>query len=227
MLSSGVAHRLPGALERCLAAIAVLAVTPGCDSGGAREARQAPAAPPVTVIVTEVTQRDVAVTGDFVARTEAVPTVEIRARVAGVLEDVLFREGSEVKTGQVLFVIQQDEYKARLQSARAQPAKAQADLTRARDASIVDRARAQLEQARADLGRAQQDVARYRPLVQEQAIPQQDLDTALAREQVTVAAVEAAEAALKDTLLTQRTVIQLGEAAVESVSGGEGGVDVR
>src|SRR5439155_1296969 len=108
----------------------------------------------------------------FVARTEAVPTVALRARVAGVLEQVRFREGSEVKKGQVLFVIQQEEYRAALQFARAQLAKAQADLPRAHDVSIVDRARAQLDQAKADLGKARQDVARYRPLAQEQAIPQ-------------------------------------------------------
>src|SRR5206468_1533743 len=60
------------------------------------------------------------------------------------------------------------------------------------------------------------DVARYRPLVKEQAIPQQDLDTALSREEAARAGVQAAEAALKDSILGQRTAIQLAEAAVES-----------
>ncbi|MGH7309625.1 MAG: efflux RND transporter periplasmic adaptor subunit, partial [Candidatus Rokuibacteriota bacterium] len=145
-----------------------------------------------------------------------VPTVEIRARVQGVLEQVRFREGSEVKQRQVLFLIQQEEYKAALQSARAQLAKAQADLTRAKDVSVIERAQARLDQAKADLGKARQDVARYRPLAQAQAIPQQDLDTSLSQEQVAVAAVQGAEAALKDTVLTQRTSIQLAEAAVEA-----------
>jgi membrane fusion protein (multidrug efflux system) len=203
-------------VPRGVVLVAALVAAAGCGRGDVKEARQAPADPPPTVIVAEVPRRDVQVSGDFVARTEAVPTVEIRARVAGVLESVRFREGSEVRQGQVLFVIQQEEYRAGLQSARAQLAKAQADLSRARDASIVDRARAHLHQAQADLGRAQQDVARYRPLAQEQAVPQQDLDTALSREQVAVAAVEAAEAALKDTVLQQRTAIHLGEAAVEA-----------
>jgi membrane fusion protein (multidrug efflux system) len=217
MLSSGVTRRLPRAWECCLAAIALLAVAAGCDAGGAREAKKTAAPPPVAaVVVAEVPQRDVQVSGDFVARTEAVPTVDIRARVAGVLQEVRFREGSAVNRGQVLFVIQQDEYRAAAQSARAQLAKAQADLTRARDVSIVDRARAQLDRAKADLGKAQQDVARYRPLAREQAIPQQDLDTALSAEQVAAASVEVAEAALRDTVLNQRTSIQLAEAALES-----------
>jgi RND family efflux transporter MFP subunit len=216
MLTSQLAlqtKRLPG---YCLAGIALLALTAGCDRGGAKASKQAPTEPPPTVVVAEIPQQDVQVSSEFVARTEAVPTVEIRARVAGVLEQVRFKEGSEVEKGQVLFLIQQEEYKAALQSARAQLAKAQADLTRARDVSVVERARAQLDQAKADLGKNQADVARYRPLVREQAIPQQDLDTAVSREQAAAAAVEAAEAALKDTMLSQRTAIQLAEAAVES-----------
>jgi membrane fusion protein (multidrug efflux system) len=186
----------------------------GC--GREKTEPQSKTPPPPTVFVAQVVQRDVPIVRDFVARTEAVPTVEIRARVPGVLEAVKFREGSEVEQNQVLFLIQQAEYQAALQSGRAQLAKAEADLTRARDTSTVDRSRAQLDQAKADLGKVRQDVARYRPLVEEKAIPQQDLDTALSREQAAVASVEAAVAALNDTILGQRTAIQLAEAAVES-----------
>src|SRR5499433_2968281 len=166
MMTSRLALFLEGSLGRWLAGIALLALAAGCDrGGGAKESKQGPAEPPPTVIVAEVAQRTVHTTGDFVARTEAVPTVEVRARVAGVLEQVRFKEGSEVKKDQVLFVIQQDEYKAALQSARAQLAKAEADLIRAKDASIVDRAKASLEQAKADVGKDRADVARFRPLV--------------------------------------------------------------
>jgi RND family efflux transporter MFP subunit len=216
MIFSRRTRRLARALGTGLASIALLALVVGCERGDAKSSKQAPAAPTQTVIVVEVPQRTVSVGADFVARTEAVPTVEIRARVAGVLEQVRFREGSEVKQGQTLFVIQQDEYKASLQTARAQLAKAEADLLRAKDASVVDRARASLDQAKADLGKDRADVARYRPLVEQQAIPRQDLDTALSREQASAAGVAAAEAALKDSILAQRTAIQLAEAAVES-----------
>jgi RND family efflux transporter MFP subunit len=133
-----------------------------------------------------------------------------------VLEEVRFREGSGVERNQVLFVIQQEEYKAAVQSARAQLAKATADLTRAKDVSVVERARAHLDQTKADYGRTQADVLRYRPLAEAQAIPQQDLDTAVSKEKVAAAGVEGAEAALKDTVLNQRTAIQLSEAAVET-----------
>jgi RND family efflux transporter MFP subunit len=214
-MKSRLARRLRRPLDYCPVGAALLVAFTACDRGDAKASKQAEAPIP-TVLVAEVPQRTVQVSADFVARTEAVPTVEIRARISGVLEQVRFREGSEVKKDQVLFVIQQDEYKAALQSARAQLAKAEADLTRAKDTSVVEHYRAQLDQAKAELGKNRADVARYRPLVKEQAIPQQDLDTALSREEAARAGVQAAEAALRDSVLAQRTAIQLSEAAVES-----------
>jgi multidrug resistance efflux pump len=219
MITARVTRQFEKLLRRCLAGIALLALTTGCQrGGGGTESTQVPAEPVPAVVVAEVSQQSVQFFGEFVARTEAVPTVEIRARVAGVLEQVRFREGSAVKQGQVLFVIQQEEYKAALQSARAQLVSAHANLERARDVSVVDRARAQLKQAKADLGKARQDVARYRPLDQEKAIPRQDLDTAVSLEKAATAAMEEAEAALKDAVVTQRAAIQLAEAAVASAS---------
>ena len=182
-----------------------------CDRSKAKEA--APPPPP-TVIVASVEQRTVPIVRDFTARTEAVPTVDVRARVPGVLERVLYKEGTEVKQGQILFELQREEYVAALESAKAQAAKAAADLTRAKDASVVDRARATLDQRKADLEKAQRDVARFKPLAEARAIPQQDLDTAVSQEKVAAAGVEVAEAALRDTVLAQRTQIQLAEAAV-------------
>ena len=192
--------------------MALLALTAGCNRS---QAVKAPP-PPTEVGVAVVEQRTVGLERDFTARTEAVPTVEIRARISGVLEQVLFKEGTEAKKGQTLFVIQQAEYKAALETARAQLAKAQADLTRARDTSIVDRARASLDEKKADYGKAQQDVNRYKPLAEARAIPQQDLDTSVAQEKVAAAGVQVAEAALRDAQLLQRTQVQLSEAAVES-----------
>src|SRR3989454_755729 len=115
----------------CLAGIALLITVTGCQQRDATAAKQPPAPPPPAVIVAEIQQRSVQVSAEFVAQTQGVPTVEIRARVQGVLEQVRFKEGSEVQRGQVLFVIQQDEYKAALQSARAQLAKAQVEAGKA------------------------------------------------------------------------------------------------
>jgi membrane fusion protein (multidrug efflux system) len=203
-----------GRLATGLVGLALLGATAGCERSTGAKAAAPP--PPPEVVVAGVEQRAVSIERDFTARTEAVPTVEIRARVPGILEEVLFKEGSEVKKGQTLFVIQRDEYRAALETARAQLAKAQADLIRARDASVIDRARAQLAQRQADLEKARQDVARYRPLAAARAIPQQDLDTSVAQEKVAAAAVDTFAAELKDTELVQRTQIQLAQAAVEA-----------
>ena len=64
---------------------AVLLLALGCERGDAKASKQAPAGPTQTVVVVEVPQKTVSVGADFVARTEGVPTVEIRARVSGVL----------------------------------------------------------------------------------------------------------------------------------------------
>jgi membrane fusion protein (multidrug efflux system) len=179
-------------------------------------AAQSPGTPAPTVVVAEVTPRTVPIYEEFVARTQAIHTVELRARVEGFLEQVLFQEGALVKAGQILFVIEQPPYKAALQSAKAQLATAQANLTQAQEQVDVLKARAELAQQRASLAKARQDVARLRPLARDRAVPQQDLDTAVAAEQVAAAGVQAAEAALKDTELQQRIGIRRAQAAVEA-----------
>ena len=201
-------------LGRAVAAAALLVAMLGCERAGSSSSTASP--PPTTVGVAEVTVRTVPIVREYIGRTEAVPTVELRARVPGVLEQVLPDEGRAVTRGQTLFVIQREEYAAALEAARAQLAKAQADLTRARDVSVVDRARAQLEQRKADMEKARQDVNRYRPLAEARAIPQQDLDTAVAQDKVAAAGVDAAAANLKDTELAQRTQVQLAEAALQA-----------
>jgi membrane fusion protein (multidrug efflux system) len=198
-----------------LALGALLPALTTCDRTKAKEA--APAAPPPpAVVVAEVVKKTVPIWAEFIAQTDAVQTVELRARIQGVLEHVRFKEGAEVKEGQVLFEIQKAQYEATLQSARAQLGKAQAELARAQETVEVERAAAQLEQHKAALAKAKLDVARLKPLAQAKAVPQVDLDNALAAEQVADAGVSASEAALKDTRLSQRIGIQQAQAAVEA-----------
>ena len=206
----------PGLWPGLLALALLLPLLTTCERTKAKESATPPPPPPTAVVVADVVKKTVPITADFVAQTDAVQTVELRARVQGVLEKVRFKEGSDVDAGQVLFEIERTQYEATLQGARAQLAKAQAELARAKEQVEVDRARAELEQRKAALAKAQLDVARLKPLAQARAVPQVDLDNALAAEQVTIAGVAAAEARLKDTELGQRIGIEQAQAAVES-----------
>ena len=212
-----IRRKPPRSSRRALGLLALVALFPAlttCDRTKAKEA--APAPPPPAVVVAEVVKKTVPIVAEFVAQTDAVQTVELRARIQGVLEHVRFKEGADVKEGQVLFEIERTQYEAALQSARAQLAKAQAELARAQEQVEVLRSQAELEQRQAALAKAKLDVARLKPLAQAKAVPQVDLDNALAAEQVAVAGVAAARAALKDTELNQRIGIQQAQAAVEA-----------
>src|ERR1700758_1502263 len=85
-----------------------------------------PAAPPPAVSVTPVVSRQVTETGDFVGRVTAIDKVDIGARVAGFIEERLFTEGQQVKTGDLLFRIEQATYKAAVEQQRANLARAKA-----------------------------------------------------------------------------------------------------
>jgi membrane fusion protein (multidrug efflux system) len=175
----------------------------GCErgKGGEKATQAAPAPPPPAVVVTEVIQKTVPIYAEFVAQTDARNTVEVRARVQGVLKEMRFKEGDLVKKNQVLYQIEPEEYQAHLTTAKAQLAKATADR----------------EAAKARLAKTQQDVARYRPLAAARAVPQQDLDTALAAEQVSHAEVDQAAAAIEGARASIiRAQLDLGYTTIRS-----------
>ena len=84
------------------------------------------ALPPPSVSVTPVVSRQVTETGNFIGRVTAIDKVDIVARVPGFIERRYFTEGQQVKTGDLLFRIEQATYKAAVQQQRANLAKAQA-----------------------------------------------------------------------------------------------------
>jgi membrane fusion protein (multidrug efflux system) len=84
------------------------------------------AVPPPAVSVTPVASRQVTETGDYIGRVTAIDKVEIVARVPGFIEERLFTEGQHVKTGDLLFRIEQATYKAAVEQQRANLAKAKA-----------------------------------------------------------------------------------------------------
>jgi len=171
--------------------------------------------PPPQVIFARAIQKDVPVYLESVAQTVAEDTVEIKARVAGVLLTAQFKEGMPIEQGAVLFTIDPQEYEARLQSAKAQLAKAEADLRLAKEQVTVRAAEAAVAQAKAKLRKATEDVARLTPLAAADAVPEQDLDTAKAALDVAKADLDAAEANLVNAKLMEQVGIQVAAAAVE------------
>lgn len=134
---------------------------------------EAPREEEAIVSVMKVGQRDVNVYGEYVGRIRAQQFVEVHARVEGFLEQMLFEEGTHVKKGQVLFVIDQRQYKAK-----------------------VDKARAQLNKDKAQERKALHDLNRIRPLYEQNAASQLDLDNAVAAYESAKASVSMSQADL-------------------------------
>jgi multidrug efflux system membrane fusion protein len=110
-------------------------------AGGCQPNRAAVAAPePPTVPIAHPIRREVTDYVDFTGRTEAVHSVDIRPRVTGYLVEMPFQEGAEVKTGDLLFVVDPRPYKAQLDQAQGQVDLYKASLKLARVTLARDRA---------------------------------------------------------------------------------------
>ena len=125
------------------------------------------------VAIAPATQDDVEIYGEYVGRVRAQQFVEVRARVEGYLEQMLFAEGTYVTKNQVLFVINQDQYRAK-----------------------ADKARAQLKKDEAQAQKAKRDLERIRPLYEQNAASQLDLDNATAAYETAEASVAMSSADL-------------------------------
>ena len=143
-----------------------------------------PSAPPATVSVIEVSPKTYPLYTEYTGTTDSLDTVEIRAQVDGYIEQKRFHGGQTVKVRDLLYVLDQSTFIADVQKAKAAVAKAEADLRFAKEGVEVLRAESKLAQSRAALIKTEKDVARYTPLVKEQAASQQDLDTSVARRDV-------------------------------------------
>jgi RND family efflux transporter MFP subunit len=160
-------HRIAFAL----CAVAVLAS--GCDR------KSEPAAAPVpTVVVAPVVQKDVAVAAEWVGTTTGNVNAQIYPKIQGYLIKQSYTDGSAVKEGDLLFEIDDRQYKA-----------------------DFDQAKGQLAREQAILVKAQQDVKRYTPLAAEGAVSQMELDTAVQARAAGAASVAAAKATLENAQL--------------------------
>jgi membrane fusion protein (multidrug efflux system) len=135
-------------------------------------------APPPEVIVQTIAPQTTPLSVDIVSEIKAYREVELRPRVSGLIIRQAFQPGQKVKEGDLLFVVD----------------------PRAYDEAVLD-ARANLAEAEAVLVRARQDVARYKPLLPDNAIPCQTYDQAVAFEQQNAAIVQARRASLEKSRL--------------------------
>src|SRR5271170_4870121 len=161
-------------MRRLAGGLLVLAVC-GCNPA----AQQAPAtSPPPQVTVSHPLAKEIVDYDEFTARVGAVNSVDVRARVSGYLQKVNFKDGAEVKKGDLLFVIDPRPYQAELDSAQA----------------ALDRAKTQLDLATNDNKRALE-------LFQSKAISAEELDTRSKNLAVASSAVKIAEAAVETAKL--------------------------
>jgi RND family efflux transporter MFP subunit len=115
-------------MTRYAVAISAFALLAACSKGN-----QAPPGPPTPhVSVAQPLVRDVTDWDEYVGRFEAPQSVNLSARVTGVVTQILFRNGQDVKEGQPLFIIDPRPYRATLEQAEAQIASARATLANAK-----------------------------------------------------------------------------------------------
>ena len=182
------------------------------DAGCGKPAVQAAAGAPMAVMVETAERRQVPIMLELAARVEAIATVDIRANVSGRLTEMSFREGSVIKKGQMLFRIDARRYEAEVQAAEAAVEKAEADLEMAREQQHLVNAQSALRQAEANLLRANQDAERLKPLAARRAVPQRDLEAAIAAQSSAVAAVEDARATVRTTAVGDRMGLRQAQA---------------
>jgi membrane fusion protein (multidrug efflux system) len=177
-------------VDRAVTFAAALALAALC---GCKEA--APPAANPEVVVAPVEQRDFPVESEWLGTTEGTVDAAIRAQVTGYLISQDYKEGQEVKKGQLLFRIDPAQFKAALAEASGR-----------------------LASARAELERQRLDVERYKPLVAEGAVSQQEYDNAFQRKLSAAAAVDTAKAAV------DKAKIDLGFTEIRSPVDGIAGV---
>jgi membrane fusion protein (multidrug efflux system) len=156
----------------CIVLIAGLLAGCGQDKkGGAQR-------PPAEVTAITITPKDTPVVFEWVGQTESSHMVEIRARVAGFLDKRVYEEGSLVKAGQVLFRIDPRDFQAALQQAKGELAQQEARWTTAKA-----------------------NLARIKPLAEQNAVSKKDLDDATGQEQASAASVLSAQGKVREAEL--------------------------
>ena len=163
----GLARRL-GMLS-CAAALAMPLA--GCDQGQPQASQQKIGPPAPTVTVSKPAQRQIIEWDEYTGRFDAVQMVEMRARVSGYLNEVRFKDGQQVKQGDILFTIDPRPFERALEQARAE-----------------------LFAAKTKVDNANLDVARGQPLIERKIISDKTFDDRMSLLRDAQAAVKVSEA---------------------------------
>jgi len=177
----------------------------------------AQAVPAPEVEVAQVEQKDVPIYSEWIGTLDGMVNAVMTAQVSGYLLRQVYREGSFIRKGELLFEIDPRPLQAALNQSKGELAKAQAQLTQA-DGQLLQ-AQAQLAQSEANQGKAQLDVDRYTPLAREKAITDQELDNAVQVNLAAKAQVKASSAGVetaKAAIVAAKAAVAAAEAAVET-----------
>jgi RND family efflux transporter MFP subunit len=149
-----------------------------------------------------------------IGTTRALQEVSIRARVRGFLKEMHFKEGGDVKAGQLLFVIDEEPFKAKLAEAQAALEQAEASLKKARDSKAREVAAAQLDVGRSMLALSEIEERREQALLRRNASTVEDVQRKQALRQKDAAQVEADKASLDQAKADFETQIVAAQADV-------------
>jgi membrane fusion protein, multidrug efflux system len=220
--AGGVGRRRGVRAAAVVAAGLLVFVVVGLHGGGTwsrtrGQAAAKSAAPLPAVVVTPALTATVPLYEEAVAQTVALEMITLRPQVAGTIEQLLFKEGTFVKRGQTLAVLDQRPYIAALESAEAQLANAQAALQQALQQVQLRQAQQQLAALQATLAFDHITVRRDRYLVAQGAIAQAQMDNDTATMNAQAANVAAQEAVVKDTGLSTQIGIAQAQATVRQM----------
>ena len=192
-------------------ALSVLGLVAGCGQGNT----YAPPPPP-EVTVGEPIRRSITNYLEYTGTTKAVETVELRARVKGFLKERHFEEGSVVKAGQLLLVIDEEPFQVALNMAQARLAEAEAAVKKAEQSKAKEVAGAQLALDKSVLLLARLEEGRTKNLLARNAGTREALDQSEASRRKGEAQVEADEASLEQSTADYQTNILSAKANVEA-----------
>ena len=175
-----------------LGMICLAAAIPGCTPRAGAE--RVP--PPPVVSVVEARRMTVPIMAEPIGTTVALQEVSVRARVRGFLKEMHFQEGGDVKSGQLLFVIDEQPFKAKLAEAQAALEQAEAKLKKARDSKTREVAAAQLAVGQSMLALSEIEERREQSLYKRNASTIEDVQRKQAIRQKDAAQVESEKASL-------------------------------